>query len=58
MIMNVPKGWTNDEWQDFKEYFESLSCQEKEIELESMIALGKAKQRGKNVVVIDQYYEM
>jgi hypothetical protein len=56
--MNVPKGWTNDEWQDFKEYFESLSCQEKEIELESMIALGKAKQRGKNVVVIDQYYEM
>lgn len=56
--MNTPKGWTDDEWHDFEEYFESLSCQEKEIELQSMIALGKAKKLGKNVVAIEQYYEM
>jgi hypothetical protein len=56
--MSVPKGWTDDDWDDFQEYFESLSCQEQQIELQSMVALGKAKQRGKNVVVIEQYYEM
>ena len=56
--MSAPKGWTDDEWYDFQEYFESLSCQEQQIELQSMVALGKAKQRGKNVVVIEQYYKM
>ena len=56
--MSVPKGWTNEEWQDFQEYFESLTCQEQEIELKSLVALGKAKKLGKNVVAIEQYYEM
>jgi len=56
--MNTPKGWTEEDWQDYMEYFQTLTCQEKEIELQSMLALGKAKQRGKNIVVIDQYYEM
>ncbi len=56
--MNTPKGWTDEDWQDYEEYFQSLTCQEREIELKSMISLGKAKQRGKNIVVIDQYYEM
>lgn len=56
--METPKGWTNEEWQDFEEYFQSLTCQEKEIELKSLIALGEAKRLGKNVVTIEQYYEM
>jgi hypothetical protein len=54
----TPKGWTEEEWGEYKEYFESLTYQEQQIELKSMLALGKARQRGKNVVVIDQYYEM
>lgn len=58
MSMITPKGWTDEEWQEYEEYFESLTCQEKEIELQSMIALGKAKKLGKNVVAIEQYYEM
>ena len=56
--MSAPKGWTDDDWYDFQEYFQSLSCQEQQIELQSMEALGKAKRKGKNVVVIEQYYEM
>lgn len=56
--MNTPKGWTDEDWQEYEEYFSSLTCQEKEIELQSMIALGKAKKLGKNVVAIEQYYEM
>ena len=56
--MTTPKGWTNEDWDDFEEYFESLSCQEQEIELKSMMALGKAKKLGKNVVAVEQYYEM
>lgn len=56
--MSVPEGWTEEEWDDFQEYFQSLSCQEREIELKSLIALGQAKKLGKNIVTIDQYYEM
>ena len=58
MSMTTPKGWTDEDWHDFQEYFESLSCQEQEIELKSLIALGKAKKLGKNIVTIEQYYEM
>ena len=56
--MQVPNGWTVDDWQDYQDYFNSLTCQEQEIELQSMKAFGEAKVSGKNVVVIDQYYEM
>lgn len=56
--MTIPKGWTDEDWHDFQEYFESLSCQEQEIELKSLIALGKVKKLGKNIVTIEQYYEM
>jgi hypothetical protein len=54
----IPNGWTEEEWDEFQEYFESLSCQEQEIELKSMMAIGKAKKLGKNVIAIEQYYEM
>lgn len=54
----VPNGWTEEEWEEFQDYFESLSCQEQEIELKSMMAVGKAKRAGKNVVTQEQFYQM
>ena len=56
--MDTPKGWTNEEWYEFQDYMSGLTCQEQEIEIQSMKALGEAKSSGKNVVVINQYYEM
>lgn len=56
--MGIPDGWTEEDWDDFQEYFWSLSCQEQEIQLKSMMALGKAKKLGKNIVTVEQYYEM
>jgi hypothetical protein len=56
--MDAPKGWTNEEWYEFQDYMSGLTCQEQEIQIQSMKALGEAKVSGKNVVIINQYYEM
>ena len=53
-----PKSWTTEDWDDFQDYMSGMSCQEQEIEIQSIIALGEAKMSGKNVVIIDQYYDM
>lgn len=56
--MDAPKGWTNEEWYEFQDYMSGLTCQEQEIQIQSMKALGEAKSSGKNVIIINQYYEM
>lgn len=56
--MTTPKGWTDEEWDDFEEYFASLSCQEQEIELKLLESMGKVKKMGKIIVPNDSYYEM
>lgn len=56
--MLAPKNWTNQEWHEYEEYFQSLTVQEKELELNYIIALSQAKKRGKNIVIEQQYYRM
>jgi hypothetical protein len=56
--MTTPKGWNDEEWDDYEEYFESLTCQEQEIELQLLQSLGKAKIMGKIIVPNNSNYEM
>jgi hypothetical protein len=58
MIMSKPESWSDEDWYDFEEYLQGLDCQEFKDELKFMEMLGKAKKSGKNVVVIDHYYDM
>jgi len=56
--MSKPESWSDEDWYDFEEYLQGLDCQEFKDELKFMEMLGKAKKSGKNVVVIDHYYDM
>ena len=42
-----PKGWNNEDWDDYEEYLQNLSAKELEIELKLLETLGKAKKEGK-----------
>lgn len=54
----TPKGWTDDDWYDFEEYLQSLPPQDLKNELQWLETIGNAKQSGKNLVCIEQFYEM
>jgi hypothetical protein len=50
--------WNDEDWDDYEEYLETLTCQELENELKFLESLGKAKKEGKTIVVNDSLYEM
>ena len=53
-----PKGWSNEDWDDYEEYLQNLSANELEIELKLLHSLGKAKREGKNIVPNETFYKM
>lgn len=53
-----PKGWSDEDWDEYEEYLSNLTCQELETELQLLQSLGKAKQMGKIIVPNDSLYEM
>lgn len=55
---STPKGWSDEEWDDYEEYLQELSDKEIEIELKFLKALGKVKKQGKNIIPNQSYYEM
>ena len=53
-----PKGWSDEDWDDYEEYLQNLSAKEIEIELKLLHSLGKAKKEGKNIVPNETFYKM
>jgi len=53
-----PKGWNDEDWDDYEEYLQSLSAKELEIELKLLETLGKAKKEGKIIVPSETFYIM
>ncbi len=53
-----PKGWSDEDWDEYEEYLLSLTAKELEIELKVLETLGKAKKEGKNIVPSETFYEM
>lgn len=53
-----PKGWNDEDWDDYEEYLQNLSAKELENELKLLQALGKAKKQGKNIVSNETFYKM
>ena len=53
-----PKGWSDEDWDDYEEYLQNLSAAELEIELKLLKTLGKAKKEGKNIVPNETFYKM
>jgi len=53
-----PKGWSDEDWDDYEEYLQNLSAKEIEIELKLLQSLGKAKKEGKNIVPNETFYKM
>lgn len=53
-----PKGWSDEDWDDYKEFLQNLSAQELENELKMLKTLGKAKKEGKNIVPNETFYKM
>jgi hypothetical protein len=49
---------SEDEMLEFEELLNEMSPEELTAELKFLEAIGKAKQKGKNLVVIDHYYDM
>ena len=56
--MSNPKGWSDNDWDDYEEYLQSLPPIQLKNELKSLELLGKAKANGKNIVVNNSYYIM
>jgi hypothetical protein len=44
-----PKGWSDEDWDDYEEYLQNLSAEELEIELQWLKSVGIAKERGSTV---------
>lgn len=53
-----PKGWSNEDWDDYEEYLQNLSAKELEIELKLLKTLGEAKKEGKIIVPSETFYKM
>ena len=53
-----PKGWNDEDWDDYEEYLQNLSAEELEIELKLLKTLGKAKKDGKFIIPSNTFYEM
>ena len=59
MIENsTPKGWCDEDWDDYEEYLQELSDKELEIELKFIEKLGKVKKQGKIIAPNQSFYEM
>jgi hypothetical protein len=53
-----PKGWSDEDWDDYEEYLQNLSAKEIEIELKLLNSLLKSKKDGKNIVPNETFYKM
>ena len=53
-----PKGWNDEDWDDYEEYLQNLSAEELESELKLLKTLGKAKKDGKFIIPSNTFYEM
>jgi hypothetical protein len=53
-----PKGWSDEDWDDYEEFLQSLNEEELENELKMLKSLGKAKKEGKNIVPNETFYKM
>jgi hypothetical protein len=53
-----PKGWSDEDWDDYEEFLQNLSAEELEIELKLLETLGKAKKDGKFIIPSNTFYEM
>lgn len=49
---------TTQEWQDYEDYWKSLTDEEKIIELEWLETIGQAKKRGSTIVPNNSNYDM
>jgi hypothetical protein len=53
-----PRGWSDEDWDDYEEYLQKLSAKELQNELQLLRAIGKAKREGKNIVPNETFYKM